>query len=101
MIQALLSVLASGVFFLIFGQDASRQQVQRFVFEERTIEGKIRKPQLVLISVEQRPDFKPMVMQSLDHEIVLPQLGMTPEIETTPHDGAFTFEHMKIANFVP
>ncbi|HMA64888.1 MAG TPA: hypothetical protein VKO63_06815, partial [Chitinispirillaceae bacterium] len=43
---------------------AAPESVKKMVFEEQRIEGKIRRPQLVLIKAEQRPEFKPMVMQS-------------------------------------
>jgi hypothetical protein len=41
------------------------QKPKSMVFEEAKIEGKLRRPQLVLIKADQRPSFEPMAMQSL------------------------------------
>ena len=38
----------------------STSGIKQMVFEEQKIEGKIRRPQLVLIKADQRPEFNPM-----------------------------------------
>ena len=73
--------------------------IERIIFEERQIEGKIRRPQLVLIKAEQRPGFEPMVMQSLsDFNII--EFSKGSVIEKSPYDKAFTLEGDKITNYV-
>lgn len=42
-----------------------KANVKQIVFEEQKIEGKIRRPQLVLIKADQRPEFAPMIMQAV------------------------------------
>jgi hypothetical protein len=60
-ILAILAViLASGV---VMGQNSSGKTI---VLETLTIEGKIKKPQVALISAEKRPEIKPMALASLD-----------------------------------
>jgi hypothetical protein len=44
---------------------AQKADIKQIIFEEQKIEGKIRRPQLVLIKADQRPDFAPMVMQAV------------------------------------
>lgn len=39
---------------------------RQLVFKETVIEGKIKRPQVVLISADQRPEFKPMAINSFD-----------------------------------
>lgn len=78
----------------------SDDDIKRIIFEERQIEGKIRRPQLVLIKAEQRPDFKPMVMQSLsDFNII--EFSKGSAVEKSPYDKAFTLDGDRITNYVP
>ncbi len=79
----------------------SQEAKKRIVFEEQRIEGKLRRPQLVLIQAEQRPDFPPMVMQSLAGNANIVEFVDSAVIESSPYDGAFQFEHGKIVNYVP
>lgn len=85
---------------LLFAQDKN-DKIQRIIFEERQIEGKIRRPQLVLIKAEQRPNFSPMIMQSLDSELNIGEYSKGSAVEKSPYKGAFTFDGTKISNFVP
>jgi hypothetical protein len=71
------------------------------VFEEQKIEGKIRRPQLVLIKADQRPDFNPMVMQSLGKSKNVAQLVDDRLLKGSQNQGAFKFEGTKIVNIVP
>lgn len=73
----------------------------QMVFEEQKIEGKIRRPQLVLIKADQRPDFTPMVMQSMGKTKNIASLADQSLIDDLPYQGAFQFEGMKINNIVP
>ena len=75
--------------------------IETIEFEELQIEGKIRRPQLVLIKAEQRPNFTPMVMQSLDSDINVAVFSSSETVEKSPYGGVFKFEGEKISNYVP
>lgn len=84
--------------FLLADQEKS---IKQMVFEEQRIEGKIRRPQLVLIKAEQRPEFKPMVMQSFNKNNNITGSINEDLIENSPYDGPFLFEGTKIKNYEP
>jgi hypothetical protein len=95
--------ISLGVLTLLisFPLAAPEKDVKKMIFEEQRIEGKIRRPQLVLIKAEQRPEFRPMVMQSygkLDNIInsVNDQI-----LEESPYKGPFQFDDTKIKNYDP
>ncbi len=71
------------------------------IFDERRIEGKIRRPQLVLIKAEQRPEFDPMVLQSLGKTGNIAGAVDKAMLETSPYDGAFQFRGKRIVNYIP
>jgi hypothetical protein len=71
------------------------------VFEERRIEGKIRRPQLVLIKAEQRPEFEPMVLQSLGKSGNIAGSVDKSMLERSPYDAAFRFRGNRIENYIP
>lgn len=75
--------------------------IERIIFDERRIEGKIRRPQLVLIKAEQRPKFSPMVMQSLDSDLNAIKFASESAIEKSPYSGVFNFDGTKISNYEP
>ena len=75
--------------------------IERIIFDERQIEGKIRRPQLILIKAEQRPKFSPMVMQSLDSDLNVNKFASESAIEKSPYSGVFTFDGTKISNYEP
>jgi len=75
--------------------------VQKIIFEEQKIEGKIRRPQLVLIKADQRPSFPPMVMQSYGKTENIAEFVDQFAIENLPNQNAFQFEGTKISNIVP
>jgi hypothetical protein len=75
--------------------------MKQLVFEEQRIEGKIRRPQLVLIKADQRPEFNPMVMQSLGKTRNIAGLVDRALLEETRYEGAFRFDGIKISNIVP
>lgn len=77
------------------------KKIKTIVFEEMQIEGKIRRPQLVLIKAEQRPRFSSMVMQSLDSELNVNEFANDPVLEKSPYDGAFIFDGEEISNYKP
>ena len=85
------------MFSLIYAED----DIKTIVFDELQIEGKIRRPQLVLIKAEQRPNFTPMVMQSLDSDINVAVFSSSDAVEKSPYSGVFKFEGEKISNYVP
>lgn len=75
--------------------------LEQIIFEERRIEGKIRRPQLVLIKAEQRPEFEPMVIQSLGKTGNIVGAVNKKILERSPYDGAFVIEGRRITNYVP
>ncbi|MBN1757261.1 MAG: hypothetical protein JW863_03030 [Chitinispirillaceae bacterium] len=80
---------------------AENKDVTKMIFEERRIEGKIRRPQLVLIKAEQRPEFDPMVLQSLGRTGDIAGAVDKSILEASPYDGAFQFRGTRIDNYVP
>ena len=77
------------------------KDVRKIILEEQKIEGKIRRPQLVLIKADQRPEFEPMVMQSFGKKADITK-SITPSvIEESPYRGAFRFVEKKIVNYSP
>jgi hypothetical protein len=89
--------------FLSIGKvtEAAQNDIKKLIFEERRIEGKIRRPQLVLIKAEQRPEFDPMVIQSLGKAGNITGAVDRTILEESPYDGAFQFRGKKIENYVP
>jgi hypothetical protein len=85
----------------VFAQDANSSSVKKIIFEEKHIEGKIRRPQLVLIKADQRPEFDPMVLQSMGNGSNVLQTINKDLINDSPYKGAFQFKDMEITNYVP
>jgi hypothetical protein len=79
----------------------SESGIKRIEFEEQKIEGKIRRPQLVLIKADQRPEFNPMVMQSLGKAKNIATLVDDRLLEGAQYQGAFKFQGTKIVNIEP
>lgn len=75
--------------------------IKTLVFETQHIEGKIRRPQFVLIKAELRPNFTPMVMQSLAGGASIVEFVSESVIEGSPYDEPFEFENTEISNYVP
>lgn len=74
--------------------------VKRIIFGEQKIEGKIRRPQLVLIKADQRPEFPPMVNQPLGKTRNIAAL-VDPSLIEAPQKGAFQFQGTRIINPAP
>jgi len=81
--------------------NGAETNVKKLIFEERRIEGKIRRPQLVLIKAEQRPEFDPMVIQSLGKTGNIVGSVDTKILERSPYDRAFKFRGKRIDNYIP
>ncbi len=81
--------------------EKGKAAVQRIIFEEQKIEGKIRRPQLVLIKADQRPNFPPMIMQSVGKNDNVASYVDPEVIEKSPYQNAFRFEGTTIINYVP
>ena len=73
--------------------------MKKFVFEERTIEGKIRRPQLVMIRAEQRPEFSLMIMKGPDKGINLDLFTTGDIVEGSPYKKPFEVKDKKITNY--
>ncbi|MBN1128100.1 MAG: hypothetical protein JXA71_03895 [Chitinispirillaceae bacterium] len=80
---------------------SAQQSVKQLIFEEQKIEGKIRRPQLVLIKADQRPEFNPMIMQSLGKAKNIATLVDQELLEENQYRGAFKFEGVRIVNITP
>jgi hypothetical protein len=79
----------------------SPRDMKRIILEEQKIEGKIRRPQLVLIKADQRPEFEPMVMQSLGKKADIVKNVDPAVIDASPYAGPFRFEGKAIVNYAP
>ena len=75
--------------------------VKQMVFEEQKIEGKIRRPQLVLIKADQRPDFGPMVLQGRGKTKNLAATVARDLVEDASFNSAFRFEGTAIVTPAP
>lgn len=99
---AAVTVVGSLLFGVSFAAPSGKNdEVTKMIFEERRIEGKIRRPQLVLIKAEQRPEFDPMVLQSLGRTGDITGAVDKRILDTSPYDGAFQFRGTRIDNYVP
>jgi hypothetical protein len=96
----LISVAASFVVAAVAGQ-ASADKVQTLILEEQRIEGKIRRPQMVLIKADQRPDFEPIVVHSVGVDADIAKAVTPSVLEKSPYKGAFSFQNRKITNYSP
>jgi hypothetical protein len=81
--------------------DKGKAAVQRIIFEEQKIEGKIRRPQLVLIKADQRPTFPAMIMQSVGKNDKVASFVDPAVIENSTYQNAFQFQGTAITNYVP
>jgi len=86
---------------LFLAAPLSAQKVRQMVFEDRAIEGKIRKPQLVLIKAEQRPVFGPIVMKAHDRELNLTEYLEGETVEVSPFKIPFRLKGMDVVKIVP
>lgn len=80
---------------------ATTPSKQTIVFEEQRIEGKIRRPQLVLITADQRPEFKPMVIQDMGAGGSIVEYVNERVFEADPHADPFRFSGPRITGYVP
>ncbi len=51
------------------------EDIEKIIFKERKIEGKIRRPQLVLIKAEKRPEFSSIIMQGVGSIFIITEFG--------------------------
>jgi len=85
--------------FILIGISEAQESKKRIIFEEQKIEGKLRRPQLVLIKAEQRPAFPPMVMQSLEGNDQIVEYVAREAIESSPYTKPFEISGEKITNY--
>jgi hypothetical protein len=81
--------------------EKGKAAIQKIIFEEQKIEGKIRRPQMVLIKADQRPSFPPMIMQSAGKNDNVASSIDPSIIESPAYKGAFQFRGTAIINYVP
>ena len=81
-------------------QNNSKKDIKQIVFEEQKIEGKIRRPQMVLIKADQRPIFSSMGLVSLGRNDNIADFVDQSIIEKTPNQDAFQFDGTRISNYV-
>ncbi|HEX3020236.1 MAG TPA: hypothetical protein VHP36_08030 [Chitinispirillaceae bacterium] len=103
MIQKTAILLIVMVFIIISHAQNSGENgsLKKMVFEEKRIEGKIRRPQLVLIQAEQRPVFEPIILHSLGGSGDITVSVDKKIIDDIPNRGPFKFENTRITNMVP
>ena len=78
-----------------------KSAIQRIIFEEQRIEGKIRRPQLVLIKADQRPEFTPMMIQGFSRGANIIDFIDESVLDRSPVNGPFKFDDTKIRNYTP
>jgi len=81
--------------------ERGKAAVQKIIFEEQKIEGKIRRPQMVLIKADQRPTFAPMLMQSAGKTENVAATIDPAVIENPIYQGPFQFNGTQITNYLP
>jgi hypothetical protein len=81
--------------------EKGKAAVQRIIFEEQKIEGKIRRPQLVLIKADQRPSFPAMIMQSAGKNENVASFVDPSVVENSANQNAFKFQGTAITNYIP
>lgn len=80
---------------------AESADVKKMVFDAQKIEGKIRRPQLVLIKADQRPEFTPMAIQSFGKNRSIVEFVDKSVIEKFPYAAPFKIEGTKIVGVLP
>jgi len=75
--------------------------VRRLVLEEQRIEGKIRRPQLVLIKADQRPVFGPIVVQGADADERFTRGVSQAVIEKCPYREPFKVADKRVVVGAP
>lgn len=78
----------------------SPKNIKQIIFEEQKIEGKIRRPQMVLIKADQRPVFSSMVLASVGRNDNIADFVDQSIIDKTPNQNAFLFDGTRISNYV-
>ncbi len=81
--------------------DKAKTAVKQFIFQEEKIEGKIRRPQMVLIKADQRPTFPPMIMQSMGRNDDIASFVDPSVFEKSTYKGPFEFKGTAIINYEP
>jgi hypothetical protein len=82
------------------GKAQGKKDIQQIIFEEQKIEGKIRRPQMVLIKADQRPVFSSMVLASVGRNDNIADFVDQSIIDKTPNQDAFQFDGTRISNYV-
>ncbi|NLG17758.1 MAG: hypothetical protein GX556_10545 [Fibrobacter sp.] len=77
------------------------EDIKKIIFDEQLIEGKIRRPQLVLIKAEQRPALSPMVLKSLGKNADISSIINDDIIQDSPCKGPFRVEDGRLTNIEP
>ena len=93
--------LGMALFGVLVAAAAYAAPVRRLVLEEQRIEGKIRRPQLVLIRADQRPRFESIVAHSALAQEDITRAVDPSVIEACPYDAPFRFSGTRIRNIVP
>jgi hypothetical protein len=81
-------------------QNKPQKNIKQIIFEEQKIEGKIRRPQMVLIKADERPNLPSMVLTNLGKNANIAEFVDPSVIEKTPNQGAFQFEENRISNLI-
>ena len=94
-------LLFSVLLFSVLAPANAKSDSKTIIFSDQRIEGKIRRPQLVLITADQRPDFAPMVMQAIGKPGNITSSVSEKIIDESPYMRVFRFEGTRIVNYEP
>ncbi len=74
---------------------AESKKIRELIFEEQQIEGKIKRPQVIMIAADTRPKFKPMMMNIATSEGDI-TASINPEVfEFKSNKSYFRIENIK------
>lgn len=79
----------------------SQGPVRKLVLDEQRIEGKIRRPQMVLIKADQRPAFDPVVATSANTEQSITRGVSDAVVEACAYRGPFSFVNKRVVYSAP
>lgn len=94
-------IFSSFFILAMIGSLFGAKPVKQLVFEERMIEGKIRRPQLVLIKADTRPQFESMVMKSVEKGMNVEEYTSGESVEGSEYNGPFEIKDYNITNYKP
>ena len=96
-LPSLIVIIVAGILYPAI----AASDLRTIVFEAQKIEGKIRRPQLVLIKADQRPSFVPMAIQSFGKNSSFLDFVDKTVFENVPYRKPFQISGTAIADIQP